>query len=264
MGKAIVLSENRGYFRHWANQFVAADPSNRETVLVNSREILRRPSAEQLMQYVNTYYGAAAEAAGRNGCIIVSLGHGASDDSDPTIGMVDLLPNRALRVQAEQLRYSGSEVEEGDIAVLSRAPRQGVCQRLLGQYDLNLETRRHSPPDDRLVDYIDCSGARAARPRQQFEAAFARIGALLRINNVREVVLLTCKVGSARIFVDRIATSWQVNILAYEKRVAANYDDERDNPYYVYLVGEERHRQRQQLPNRYGYRARPHTAYSDQ
>ncbi len=255
MGKAIILSENSGHFRRWANQFVNADPDNRGMVLVNPRRIRRNPTASQLIHYVDTYYAAAAQSAGRDGCVIVSLGHGGSHATDRTVGMVDLLPRRALRLQAEQLRYGGSEVEEGDLSVLRRLPDRRTCRRVLGAYDYNPRTRRPQPPEDQFIDYSDCTGARAARPRQQFQTAFARIGQLLRTNRVREVVLLTCRVGGATSFVDSLARSWRVNILAYKRRVAANRDRAQQNPYHVYLVGDERHLYRQELPTRHGYRA---------
>ncbi len=257
MGKAIVLSESRGYFRHWADQFVSANPDNRDTVLVDPRTISRNPSTTQLLRYVESYYGRAAQLAGRNGCLIISLGHGGASATDSTVGMVDLLPNRALRVQAFQLRYGGSDEEEGDLAVLSRVATQRVCRGVLGRYDMDSNTRRPLPPEERLMDYMNCRGARAARPRQHFQAAYARIGELLRANQVREVVLLTCRVGSATSFVDRMANNWGVSILAYDRRVAANRDDSEDNPYHIYLMGDERRLYRQDLPNRHGYRARP-------
>ena len=151
MGKAIILSENSGHFRRWANQFVNADPDNRGMVLVNPRRIRRNPTASQLIHYVDTYYAAAAQSAGRDGCVIVSLGHGGSHATDRTVGMVDLLPRRALRLQAEQLRYGGSEVEEGDLSVLRRLPDRRTCRRVLGAYDYNPRTRRPQPPKTSLL-----------------------------------------------------------------------------------------------------------------
>ena len=256
MGKAVVLSESRGVFRHWADQFVNADSSNRDIVLVDPQRINRTPSATQLMGYVNNYYRRAAQIAGENGSVIISLGHGGADAMDSSVGMVDLLPNRALRIQAEQLRYDGSDIQEGDIAVLGRAPEQRTCRRLLARYDFDEDTRRGEPPAEQLTDFLDCMGARGARPRQLIQSAYARIGALLRLNHVREVVLLTCRVGSATSFVDRMAANWHVNILAYERRVAGNRDDAAVNPYHLYLVGEERRLYRDELPTRHGYRAR--------
>lgn len=257
MGKAIVLSESNGDYRHWADQFVAADPSNRDTVLVNPRRIHRNPSVVQRMRYVNRYYGEAASRAGRNGVIIVSLGHGAVNDTDTAIGWVDLLPNQAFRVHTRHLRYSGSDMEQGDLSVLSREPNRRTCRGILESYDLDSNTRRPEPRVEHLINYMSCSGARAARPRQQFQAAYARIGELLRTNNVREVVLLTCMVGNARRFVNLMANSWRVNILAYKRRVAANRDNARENPYYIYLIGTEDRLYRQELPNRSGHRERP-------
>lgn len=257
MGKAIVLSESSGNFRHWATQFVNADPNDRGVVEIDPRHIHRTPSATQRMEYVNTYYGNAARRAGRNGVVIVSLGHGGASDTDTTIGMVNLLPNNALRVQSEQLRYGGSDEEQGDVSVLSRAPERRTCRSLLRRFDLDDSTRRPVPPEDHTINYMDCRGAQAARPRQEFQAALARIGELLQVNNVREVVLLTCRVGSAVNYIDRLANNWGVNILAYQKRVAANSDDAAQNPYHIYLLGDEQRLYRQELPNHSGYRAIP-------
>jgi len=255
LGKAVVLSESSCVFRRWADQFVSADPENRGIVLVDPQRIRRNPSATQLMGYVNRYYRRAAQRAGEGGCVIISLGHGGANAVDPSVGMVDLLPRRALRIQREQLRYGGSDTEEGDVAVLGRAPARDACRRLFEQYDLDPNTRQGEPPEEQLIGYMNCMGARGARPRQQFQAAYARIGELLRISRVREVVLLTCRVGNATSFVDRMAVNWGVSILAYEKRVAGNRDEARVNPYHVYLVGEEETLYRTELPGTHGYRS---------
>jgi hypothetical protein len=250
LGKHVVLSETEGPFREWANQFVNASPADRDIILVNPRGVHSQPNESQLIGYINSFYGDAARRAGSGGQVIISLGHGGAHQADSTVGMVDLLPNRALRLQSNQLAYHGSDQETGDLAVLSRTHGRN-CRGILGRYDLDPRTSREEPPGSELQPYMDCLGARSAQPRQRFERAFTRIGQLLRDNNVSAVVLLTCNVGHAPGFINRLASYWRMHIIAYQGRVGANRDEDRGNPYYIYIVGDERNRYRDQLPDRH-------------
>ena len=253
MGKTVILSERRGFFKHWANQFVSAQPSGRAIVIAGN--IRRNSSHEQVLSFINNYYARAIQLAGNGGCLIISLGHGGSSEINSTVGMVDLLPNRALRMQREHVMYAGSEVEEGDISVLGRAPNVRVC-RQFNRYDFDESTLRPEPPEDQIIDYMNCLGARAAQPRQRFQQAYARIGELLNQERVNEVIFLTCRVGNATDFIDRMSQNWRTRIVAYSRRVAGNRDNDSDNPYYIYLVGEESRKYRDRIPTQYMYRSR--------
>jgi hypothetical protein len=252
LSKTVILSERVGIFSRWANQFVRAQQDDR--AIVYAGNIRNNPSHNQVLRFIDNYYAEAARLAGAGGCLIISLGHGGANETDSTIGMVDLLPNRALRVEREQVTYVGSDTEEGDISVLSRAPNARACRRF-SRYDFDENTRRPQPPEDELTGYMDCTGARSARSRQGAQRSYLRIGTLLRNEGVAEVIFLTCRVGHARNFIERIAQNWGVRVVAYEERVAANRDANPSNPYYTYLVGEERRRYRDRIPDRHMYRS---------
>lgn len=255
MGKTVILSERRGIFKQWAHQFVRAQTDDDRRAIVVAGNIREDASHGAVMRFINTYYSRAAELA-ENGSLVISLAHGGANETDSTVGMVDLLPNQTLRLQREQARYPGSEIEEGHITVLSRAPNARVCRQQLRRYDLNENTRRPSPPS--ASTYMDCLGARGAGPQQRFQEAYARIGELLTEHHVNEVIFLTCRVGNATVFLDRIGAFWQTRVAAYRLRVAGNRDDNSDNsdnPYYIYLVGEESRKYRDQIPSRQMYRS---------
>ena len=255
MAKTVILSESRGLFRRWANQFVSADPENHGIVVAGN--IPRNSSYERKLRFINRYYARAANLAGEGGRLVISLGHGGASETNASIGMVDLLPNRALRVGLDEIRYYGSETVEGDNAALEREPSARTCSRL-NRYDFDESTRRPEPPEADSITFMNCIGARSARSRGNFRQTFSRIGELIRHERLNEVVFLTCRVGNATDFIDRMSRIWRISIVAYEKQVAANRDDE-VNPFYLYLVDEEHRKYRDQIPTRFTYESRPET-----
>lgn len=254
MSKNVILSERSGVFRHWGEQYVSAESNHRDIIVAG--RLARNASQRVKLAYINRYYQRAAQAAGSEGTVIISLGHGGSSDTDPTVGMVDLLPNRTLRIQREELRYEGSDAQQGYENARERVShfRPNQCRRILRQYDLDPNTRRPQPPAGVSAQYFSCSSVAGGRTRAQTNELFMRIGNIFRDAGISKVVFLTCRVGAATSFLQRLSQHWHnITIAAYQRRVAANRDDDRENPYYLYLVGDERRHYRTDLPNRYLY-----------
>ena len=237
----VVLTNRDRYFRGWAAQFVAHDQANRDMRVLANIATAQQSNARR---NIDTHYRPAIERAGRGGTLIISVGHGGTAGGDcdgavcfaPTdtrIGMVDLLPSGALRIQSQNVFYHNRESDEGTV---DRADEIGSrqCQTLARRYSLT-DTRRY-PPDRLALNLVDCSGAAGARQRLEIRAAYDRIGELLREFQVSNVTFLTCRVGNSQEFLDRIASDWGVTITAYQRRVAAIEDSE--GLMRVYLEGD--------------------------
>jgi len=237
----VVLTNRDRYFRGWAAQFVAHDRANRDMRVLANIAPAQQSSARR---NIDAYYRPTIERAGRGGTLIISVGHGgtAAGDCDGPVciaptdmrnGMVDLLPSGALRIQAENVFYHNRESDERTVAHADEiGSRQ--CQTLARRYSITDE--RRFPPDRLWPNVVDCRGAGGARQRLEIRTAYDRIGELLRQFGVSNVTFLTCRVGNAQDFVDRIGADWGVTITAYERRVAANEDSE--GLMRVYLEGD--------------------------
>src|SRR5258705_10823690 len=140
--------------------------------------------------------------------------------------MVDLLPTHALRIPRDDWFYS-QEQQAPDARVVAEADAIGSrqCQTLARRYPIAGPHQR-PPPPPLQYNYGVCTGAAGVRDRLEIRRAYDRIGELLRQTGVAEVVFLTCRVGNARDFVNRIAADWGVTITAYVRRVAAGPDSE--------------------------------------
>lgn len=231
-----VVSENRGDFLGWARQFVRHDPSNRSMVRFAP---VRQP--RRLLSKVEQVYADAARSAGNGGTVIISVGHGGSRadrGGGLGAGMADLAPNRALRINRANVFYRMAASDARVDAEATRISRRH-CRQMLNRFDLDEsetpEGRRHpSPPDPHA--YAMCSGAPSARSRLLIRRCYDAIGRQLRNHGITDVLFLSCNIGNATRFVDKIAEDWGVRVSAYTRRVAVIQDA--GDKYRVYLNGD--------------------------
>jgi hypothetical protein len=262
----VVLTNQDRYFRRWAQQFVRHDVDNRDM------SVLRNiPSGGQAAARGNIegLYGPAIQRAGRGGTLIISVGHGGTAGpqcdgemctvaGDPRNGMVDLLPSEALRIQRAHVFYPRAQ-QEHDREAVARAEELGRrgCQTAARRYALLVRRRDPAMPISLQSDAIACGNAPAARERLEIRTAYDRIGQMLRDAGVSHVVFLTCRIGNAEDFLDRIACDWGVSITAYRRRVAANPDAEGLIRVYLHPDAEGQGtntlRAREEIPNRDQY-----------
>jgi hypothetical protein len=229
----VVLTNQDHYFSRWARQFVNHDRDHRDMVVVPN--IPGRQQSE-VRRNIDRFYAPAIRRAGAGGTLIISVGHGGSAGgcdgttcfvaADTSIGMVDLLPSQALRIQRDHVFYS-QEQQDTDARVIAEADAIGnrQCHTLTRRYPI-AGPHHISPPPPLQYNYGVCIGAAGVRDRLEIRTAYERIGELLRQTGVAEVVFLTCRVGNSRDFVNRIAADWGVTVTAYLRRVAAGPDSE--------------------------------------
>jgi hypothetical protein len=200
--------------------------------------------------------------------LIISVGHGGTGGggcedgacvvaADTTIGMVDLLPSEALRIQREHVFYS-REQQQTDARVIAQADAIGSrqCQTLARRYPI-MGRHQRTPPPPLQYNYGICIGAAGVRDRLEIRRAYDRIGELLRENHVAEVVFLTCRVGNSRDYLNRMAADWGVTITAYVRRVASVRDSEGMMRVYLHPdregQGTNTVRAREEIPDRDRY-----------
>jgi hypothetical protein len=147
--------------------------------------------------------------------------------------MIDLAPVSALRVNRANVFYNNQQTDTTVVATANRAGR-ARCRALLRRYDLDESPRRPEPPPADSNDYISCYGADSARARLAIRQGYDAIGGALRRHRVANVVFLSCNVGNATRFVDRIGQDWGVQITAYTRRVGVIEDNGGQARVYLY------------------------------
>jgi hypothetical protein len=195
--------------RIWAQQYLAASPSDRAVVEL----------AASTPQAVVDATRTAVAQAGSTGQVVYAVGHGGAG-SAPQSGQADLAPNRAFRV-SQFLVYDDdltgtwtghpvSEMEEALQAVGALRPswrrraRQAWCERYVEE---------HCDMAWRQVAELQ-----ALRPHYQ---ALSRI---FRADPVARVILLTCNVANAEDFLDELSTDWGVRVRGYMERVMSRWE----------------------------------------
>ncbi|MEP6653700.1 MAG: hypothetical protein ABJA82_10095 [Myxococcales bacterium] len=184
----VVLSVTADGWDKWGEKFVKRQPHSRVQQTIGPH-----PTADQ----TKTAILRAIATAGSGGRVIINVGHGAGGGQlQPTQGSFELAPGGAMRIV-------GRDVQGGFVDVF---------------YDVNLT----GPPSVSDLDNDlknNPQSARLARFRmyQQISQAFKNA-------HLREVVLLTCRVGSATEFLRKVANDWGVVVRSYRQRVELTED----------------------------------------
>ncbi len=213
----VVLSEVDGvYFERWARQYVNAfvkwkgSPIRVGGQFQRSVDVDFRPAPRKLIltgpaakfankNAVARMYEDALKVTRPGGRLIVSLGHGAA--SGGADGNIDLAPGKQF-----QICGLNNKVGPGNhhISVF---------------YDMDIDG---SGP--RISNLKNDSLSKKVSFSEKMWPTYARISKAFRASRIDEVVFLTCKVGSSRDFLRKIAADWQVKIRAFKVKVQASPD----------------------------------------
>jgi hypothetical protein len=181
----VIISQSDHTARAWAEQVVAANNTNFLSV---------RPSPQGTPQDIVKKLREAIQAAGPGGLLIVAAGHGVALQN-PNAGVFDLVENHEMRIGGKGANQdpkafvdvfyadpppSGSPQTLSDKQVDEQLKPGGWQQRL----------DRWSVYQDLIKTFVD-----------------GRLGL---------VVLLTCNIGNARVFLDKVVFQWHTPILAYK------------------------------------------------
>lgn len=188
MAKSVLYSVAAGGWDKWGLRFVARSPTFRE-----QHTTPRRPSVEQTKAALKR----AISAAGAGGTVVINVGHGAGGDKlDADQGMFELAPDGAMKI-------TGHDMVGGYVDVF---------------YDVN----RAGPPS--MSDKENDEKNNPNSPRLKRWRDYEEISAAFKTGKLREVALLTCRVGNSTEFIRKVANDWGVVVRAYRQRVALTED----------------------------------------
>ena len=182
-----MLSVSAGGWDRWGERFVKRQPLARVQQLIPAAV---SPEGAKLAII------RAIHTAGAGGRLIMNVGHGAGGGPLlPTEGSFEMAPGGAMRIGGRGVAGCFVDVFY-DVSTSPVAPS-----------DLEFDLK-NNPQSTRLAHW---------RVYQEIAAAFKAI-------RPREVILLTCRVGSATEFLRKVANDWQTVITAYRQRVALTTD----------------------------------------
>lgn len=200
--KMVVITETAKPFSTWADQFVAANKTERDKVSIPDGQ---SPAA------IAEAFKRAIRLAGNGGTVIISVGHGIPSASSSDEGMFDLGPRGSFRIGGRNALLVGSPVP-------SDQPKgvPPIFHHTQVFYD-------ESPPKPRRslkADDLD-SGTPNAKRRLANWQAYDDIATAFKSQKLATIVLLTCRIGASSGMIRRVAKQWGNSVLGYSRRVAA-------------------------------------------
>jgi hypothetical protein len=197
MGKIVIMARDPSTDGDpkWAAQYVAKEPAKRGTVSV--------PPATNWLSFAPLVKKAAALAA-KDGTVAFLGGHGrACAPSDP---MCNQNPQMNFSIEL----CTPNIVLEQDILFykLSKPP------------STSLEKHDKSVIEDAKTNPSMAKAAASAKLRQQKREAYDDIGAALRQNQVRWVLMLACRCSIGMPLITQLAADWGVIVGVYNQRLA--------------------------------------------
>jgi hypothetical protein len=188
MGRDVVLSVTADGWNVWGEHFVRRQPLARIQHTIGAH-----PSVNQAKAAILRAIGAA----GATGRVIINVGHGAGGGALPAIsGKFELAPANVMTI-------GGRDVNNVFVDVF---------------YDVNLT----GPPA--MSDMENDLKNNPNSPRLARWSVYQEISRAFKSSGVREVVLLTCRVGNSTEFLRKVANDWGTVIRAYRQRVALTED----------------------------------------
>lgn len=203
------LIEEQSY--QWAQQWVAADPTNRHLieVCVTQQQIRDDPTA--VRRRVRDEFNVAVQTAGSGGNVILSVGHGGAHDAD--IGFLDFGPSRIFRIDDEIVNYSPHQRESDRRTVAAQNLSPDITRT-----ELQNEPQQYSPD---VIDAVD----RLERARF-YEGICRRFPRNIHLN---KIIFLTCNVGQSSNFVQQMSNDLGVDIDAPTVRVGIGWVPQQSN-----------------------------------
>ena len=184
----VVLSVTADGWDEWGKKFVKRQPQARV-----QQTIGRHPTVEQAKAAILK----AIATAGTDGRVIINVGHGAGGGQSPTTeGSFELAPGGAMKIV-------GRNVKNGFVDVF---------------YDVNLS----GPPSISNLENDQKYNSKSQRLAHW--KIYQEISNAFKDAKLREVALLTCRVGGSTEFLRKVANDWGVVIRAYRQRVVLEED----------------------------------------
>jgi hypothetical protein len=184
----VVLSVTADGWDEWGKKFVKRQPQARVQQTIGPH-----PTADQAKAAILK----AIATAGAGGRVIINVGHGSGGGQlQSTEGSFELAPGGALKIV-------GRNVKNGFVDVF---------------YDVNLS----GPPS--ISDLDNDLKNNPTSPRLARWRVYQEISTAFKNAKLREVALLTCRVGNSTDFLRKVAGDWGVVIRAYRQRVALTED----------------------------------------
>jgi hypothetical protein len=181
----VVLSVTADGWNRWGERFVKRQPLRRQ-----QRTIGPSPSVSDAKNAVVN----AIRAAGAGGTVIINVGHGGGGGNlRPTEGKFELAPGGVMRI--------GGRLVANTFVDVFYDVRYG------GPSDMENDLK-NNPKSPRLTNW---------RIYQEIAQAF-------KATRTYEVILLTCRVGNATEFLQKVANDWGVIITAFRQRVVLTED----------------------------------------
>ncbi len=209
----VVLTTNESMWKRWADQYVKRQPTGRKAVLISGGTT---PAAAKDL-IIKTL-----SEAGVGGQLAFSVGHGVALDDAPADGLCELTPGGMITLIGRN--NSPAHPKQGAAVInifYDKSANPGQPS------DFEHDTK-NDPTSQRLKNW----------------ALYQDIAKAMRGSGVTRIVLLTCRIGNATEFLQKVAADWGVKIMAYKKRVACTEDTytEPGKPTvttsYVHLEGE--------------------------
>lgn len=213
--------------KKWGEQWEAAKAG---------RKKVKMPLNPSQQAYLKVVW-EAGQKAGKAGTVMFLVGHGADatsaahaglvvapNESPTRVGMVDLATSHKLRVETDTVFYNDDP--DGSGPAMSQQRHDKMI------FD--------GAPDPKKKQewnkWFRQSDVQGAISRASVWNQYLFTGMYLKANGVKRVVFLTCKVGGASQFIQKIAKDWQVEIQAYNRKVASQEDS--DNKVRLFLEGD--------------------------
>lgn len=188
----LLFDSNEPFHVRWADQWQKADPINRKKLPIDGNG-----SHEHIRDVIVNAVRVAGNTSGNE--LIIAVGHGGA--AGLTDGTVDLAPQRKTRLTRGVV---GSRTATGAEIF----------------YDPFYDVQLHPPlPSDKANDEDPrvFGNTPPAKFRLGRYALYQNIGAAIQTGHIYKVIFLTCNVGNAISFIQKIAIDWQVLVKAYKR-----------------------------------------------
>jgi hypothetical protein len=198
--------------RLWAAQFVAANTEVRDEKAKRGlvaldrgkQEVTKKPSWQQMLKGLED----ASKAAGPDGVVLLLGGHGGAvchgqtdcSEEDQKVGSVWLDPDMSLAFDYPVVFYDVLEP-------FNRKTPQEKDRDIA-----NDPTTKNTP------------AGKDAQARLDLRKNYDAVGQALRDGGVQRLVFLSCAVGAAPKFVDKLSKDWGTQVGTYKKSVLLQLD----------------------------------------
>jgi hypothetical protein len=187
--RAVILSEvSASLFVDWADNLVRVHKG--EFIKING---------EQKPELQVSRIQQAVFAAGAGGLLIFSVGHGACFPQYDEHGVLDLAQGGRMRIVGKN--YKEDDPKDFISPYYDDKPAQSSGGGLKPLSQKDKDERDQTPH---------------AKRRLKNWALWQQVCQTIRHSHLGGVLLLTCKIGGAPKFLERIATEWQTPIIAYK------------------------------------------------